>query len=140
MVLKPAELTPLTAIALAGLAERAGLPDGVLNLVLGDAAAIGGQGAGAGAGGGEGEGEEVRAGEGRGRNSQPLLQHASGLGRKSCPRTLNTPLVPTHPPTHPPTRPPTHPPAHPPTGHELVHSDTVRKIGFTGSTAVSGRG
>ncbi|PNW80188.1 hypothetical protein CHLRE_08g381702v5 [Chlamydomonas reinhardtii] len=61
VVLKPAELTPLTAIALAGLAERAGLPDGVLNLVLGDAAAI---------------------------------------------------------------------------GHELVHSDTVRKIGFTGSTAV----
>ncbi|KAG2452440.1 hypothetical protein HYH02_002683 [Chlamydomonas schloesseri] len=61
VVLKPAELTPLTAIALAELAERAGLPDGVLNLVMGDAPAI---------------------------------------------------------------------------GHELVHSDTVRKIGFTGSTAV----
>ncbi|GLC70797.1 hypothetical protein PLESTF_001034200 [Pleodorina starrii] len=61
VVLKPAELTPLTAIALAELAERAGLPDGCLNLVMGDAAAI---------------------------------------------------------------------------GHELVSSDTVRKLGFTGSTAV----
>ncbi|KAG2501752.1 hypothetical protein HYH03_000252 [Edaphochlamys debaryana] len=61
VVLKPAELTPLTACALAELAERAGLPDGVLNLVMGDAPAI---------------------------------------------------------------------------GHELVSSDTVRKIGFTGSTAV----
>ncbi|PNH03734.1 Succinate-semialdehyde dehydrogenase, mitochondrial [Tetrabaena socialis] len=61
VVLKPSELTPLTALALAELAERAGLPDGCLNLVMGDAPAI---------------------------------------------------------------------------GHELVSSDTVRKLGFTGSTAV----
>jgi succinate-semialdehyde dehydrogenase/glutarate-semialdehyde dehydrogenase len=41
VVLKPAESTPLTALALAELADRAGLPDGVLNVVSGDAAAIG---------------------------------------------------------------------------------------------------
>ncbi len=41
VVLKPAELTPLTALALTELAERAGLPDGVLNVVMGDAPAIG---------------------------------------------------------------------------------------------------
>ncbi len=38
MVLKPAEQTPLTALALARLAERAGLPKGVLNIVTADAA------------------------------------------------------------------------------------------------------
>jgi succinate-semialdehyde dehydrogenase / glutarate-semialdehyde dehydrogenase len=36
MVLKPAEQTPLTALALARLAEEAGLPAGVLNVVTGD--------------------------------------------------------------------------------------------------------
>lgn len=41
VVLKPAELTPMTALALAELATRAGVPDGVLNVVLGDAPAIG---------------------------------------------------------------------------------------------------
>jgi len=44
VVLKPAEQTPLTALALAMLAERAGVPAGVLNLVTGereDAAQIG---------------------------------------------------------------------------------------------------
>lgn len=41
MVLKPAEATPLTALALAELARRAGMPDGVLNIVVGDPAAIG---------------------------------------------------------------------------------------------------
>jgi len=41
VVLKPAEATPLTALALAELAQRAGLPDGVLNVVSGDAVAIG---------------------------------------------------------------------------------------------------
>ncbi len=41
-VLKPAEATPLSALALAELGERAGLPPGVLNVVVGqDAAAIG---------------------------------------------------------------------------------------------------
>lgn len=43
VVLKPAELTPLTALALAELADRAGVPDGAFNVVLGDAAAIGEQ-------------------------------------------------------------------------------------------------
>lgn len=42
VVLKPAEVTPLTALALAELADRAGLPDGVFNVVLGDAPSIGG--------------------------------------------------------------------------------------------------
>lgn len=41
VVLKPSELTPLTAIALAELADRAGIPAGVFNVVMGDAPAIG---------------------------------------------------------------------------------------------------
>ncbi|QOT80075.1 NAD-dependent succinate-semialdehyde dehydrogenase [Cupriavidus basilensis] len=46
MVLKPAEDTPLSALALALLAERAGLPAGLLSVVTGDAASsieIGGE-------------------------------------------------------------------------------------------------
>jgi len=43
MVVKPAEQTPLTALALAELAQRAGLPPGVFNVVTGDPAAIGGE-------------------------------------------------------------------------------------------------
>ncbi|ANL42770.1 succinate-semialdehyde dehydrogenase (NADP(+)) protein (plasmid) [Rhizobium phaseoli] len=42
VVLKPALQTPFSAIAIAVLAERAGLPSGLLNIVTGDAAAIGG--------------------------------------------------------------------------------------------------
>jgi succinate-semialdehyde dehydrogenase/glutarate-semialdehyde dehydrogenase len=41
MVIKPAEQTPFSALALAELAERAGFPKGVLNIVTGDAVAIG---------------------------------------------------------------------------------------------------
>jgi succinate-semialdehyde dehydrogenase/glutarate-semialdehyde dehydrogenase len=41
MVIKPSELTPLTALALVLLAERAGLPKGVLSIVTGQPAAIG---------------------------------------------------------------------------------------------------
>lgn len=41
VVLKPAEQTPLSALALASLAERAGLPQGVLNIITGDPVAIG---------------------------------------------------------------------------------------------------
>jgi succinate-semialdehyde dehydrogenase/glutarate-semialdehyde dehydrogenase len=37
MVLKPAEQTPLTALAVGVLAERAGLPEGVFQIVTGDA-------------------------------------------------------------------------------------------------------
>ena len=37
MVLKPAEQTPLSALAVAELADRAGLPTGVLSVVTGDA-------------------------------------------------------------------------------------------------------
>jgi succinate-semialdehyde dehydrogenase/glutarate-semialdehyde dehydrogenase len=41
VVLKPAPETPLTAFALAELADRAGIPAGVLNVISGDAHAIG---------------------------------------------------------------------------------------------------
>ena len=41
VVLKPAPQTPLSALALAVLAERAGVPPGVFNVVTGDAMAIG---------------------------------------------------------------------------------------------------
>jgi succinate-semialdehyde dehydrogenase/glutarate-semialdehyde dehydrogenase len=41
IILKPSELTPLSALALAELAERAGIPPGVFNIVTGDARAIG---------------------------------------------------------------------------------------------------
>jgi succinate-semialdehyde dehydrogenase/glutarate-semialdehyde dehydrogenase len=43
VVLKPAEQTPLSALALAELAERAGFPRGVFNVVTGDAPSIGGE-------------------------------------------------------------------------------------------------
>ena len=42
-VIKPASQTPLSALALAVLAERAGLPKGVCNVVTGSARAIGGE-------------------------------------------------------------------------------------------------
>ncbi|ATP45654.1 succinate-semialdehyde dehydrogenase / glutarate-semialdehyde dehydrogenase [Pseudomonas sp. URIL14HWK12:I8] len=42
-VIKPASQTPLSALALAVLAERAGLPAGVCNVVTGSARAIGGE-------------------------------------------------------------------------------------------------
>lgn len=42
IVIKPAEATPFSALALAVLAERAGIPKGVLNVVTGHPAAIGG--------------------------------------------------------------------------------------------------
>jgi len=41
VILKPAEATPLTALALAELGRRAGLPPGVLNMVVGEAKKIG---------------------------------------------------------------------------------------------------
>ena len=41
VVLKPANETPLSALVLAELGERAGLPKGVLNIITGDASAIG---------------------------------------------------------------------------------------------------
>src|SRR5437867_6931355 len=43
VVLKPASQTPLSALALAVLAERAGVPKGVLSVVTGSASAIGGE-------------------------------------------------------------------------------------------------
>lgn len=42
IIIKPAEQTPLSALALAVLAQRAGVPDGVLQVITGDARAIGG--------------------------------------------------------------------------------------------------
>lgn len=41
VVIKPAPDTPLTALALGELAKQAGIPDGVLNIITGDAEAIG---------------------------------------------------------------------------------------------------
>jgi len=38
VILKPAEFTPLTALCFAGIAEEAGLPPGVFNVVTGDGA------------------------------------------------------------------------------------------------------
>ena len=43
VVIKPAEATPYSALALAELACRAGFPPGVLNVITGDARAIGGE-------------------------------------------------------------------------------------------------
>lgn len=43
MVLKPAKQTPFSALALAELAERAGVPKGVFSVVTGDSGAIGGE-------------------------------------------------------------------------------------------------
>jgi succinate-semialdehyde dehydrogenase/glutarate-semialdehyde dehydrogenase len=43
MVLKPASQTPLSALALAELAARAGIPKGVFSVVTGNARAIGGE-------------------------------------------------------------------------------------------------
>ena len=43
VVIKPAEATPLSALALAVLAEQAGFPAGVLNVVTGNPAEIGGE-------------------------------------------------------------------------------------------------
>ncbi|WP_170560717.1 NAD-dependent succinate-semialdehyde dehydrogenase [Ruegeria atlantica] len=43
MVLKPASQTPFSAIALAILAERAGLPDGLFSVLTGSARGIGGE-------------------------------------------------------------------------------------------------
>ena len=43
VVLKPASQTPFSALALAELAERAGVPKGVLNVITGSATEIGGE-------------------------------------------------------------------------------------------------
>ncbi|PLK86445.1 succinate-semialdehyde dehydrogenase I [Klebsiella pneumoniae] len=43
MVLKPASQTPFSALALAELANRAGIPAGVFNVVTGSAGAVGGE-------------------------------------------------------------------------------------------------
>jgi succinate-semialdehyde dehydrogenase/glutarate-semialdehyde dehydrogenase len=43
MVLKPATQTPYSALALAELADRAGVPKGVFNVITGSATAIGGE-------------------------------------------------------------------------------------------------
>ena len=43
MVIKPSELTPYSALAMCVLAERAGIPEGVISVVTGDAKTIGGE-------------------------------------------------------------------------------------------------
>lgn len=41
MIVKPAEQTPFTALALAELAQQAGIPRGVLQVIVGDAQSVG---------------------------------------------------------------------------------------------------
>jgi aldehyde dehydrogenase (NAD+) len=41
VVLKPASLTPLTALRIAALAQKAGVPDGIFNVLAGDGAVVG---------------------------------------------------------------------------------------------------
>jgi succinate-semialdehyde dehydrogenase / glutarate-semialdehyde dehydrogenase len=43
MVIKPSELTPYSALAMCVLAERAGVPAGVVSVITGDSKAIGGE-------------------------------------------------------------------------------------------------
>jgi len=43
IVIKPAPQTPFSALAMAELAQRAGIPAGVVNVITGDAVAIGGE-------------------------------------------------------------------------------------------------
>jgi succinate-semialdehyde dehydrogenase/glutarate-semialdehyde dehydrogenase len=43
MVIKPASATPFSALAMAELAERAGVPKGVISVVTGSASAVGGE-------------------------------------------------------------------------------------------------
>src|SRR5678816_4829709 len=43
MVIKPSELTPFSALAMCVLAERAGVPAGVVSVVTGDSKPIGGE-------------------------------------------------------------------------------------------------
>src|SRR5262249_25895791 len=43
IIVKPAEATPLSALALAVLAERAGVPAGIVSIVTGDPKPIGGE-------------------------------------------------------------------------------------------------
>jgi succinate-semialdehyde dehydrogenase/glutarate-semialdehyde dehydrogenase len=43
MVIKPSELTPYSALAMCVLAERAGLPPGVMSVITGDSKPIGGE-------------------------------------------------------------------------------------------------
>ena len=43
VVIKPASQTPLSALALAELAERAGIPKGVINVITGKASEVGGE-------------------------------------------------------------------------------------------------
>jgi succinate-semialdehyde dehydrogenase / glutarate-semialdehyde dehydrogenase len=43
MVIKPSELTPYSALAMCALAERAGVPPGVVSVVTGDSKPIGGE-------------------------------------------------------------------------------------------------
>jgi succinate-semialdehyde dehydrogenase/glutarate-semialdehyde dehydrogenase len=43
VVVKPASFTPYSALALAELAERAGIPKGVFNVITGDARTVGGE-------------------------------------------------------------------------------------------------
>jgi succinate-semialdehyde dehydrogenase/glutarate-semialdehyde dehydrogenase len=65
VVVKPAGVTPFSALALAELAERAGFPKGVFNVVTGDTKAIGGE-----------------------MTSNPIVRHLSFTGSTEVGRTL----------------------------------------------------
>jgi succinate-semialdehyde dehydrogenase/glutarate-semialdehyde dehydrogenase len=72
VVIKPAEQTPLSALALAELAERAGLPKGVMNIVTGDPQPIGAE-----------------------LTSNPLVRHLSFTGSTEVGRLLMQQCAPT---------------------------------------------
>jgi succinate-semialdehyde dehydrogenase len=98
VVLKPAELTPLTAVALIELAERAGLPDGVVNLVMGDAPAIGSEmvaneQVGKRQGQGQGQGQaEAEAGAGAGTETERVCPWMHTLARARLLNPAQSPL------------------------------------------------
>src|SRR5690606_34717415 len=75
IIIKPAEQTPLSALALAELARRAGIPKGVLNVVTGD--------------------EQQSVEIGKALCSSPIVRHLSFTGSTEVGRILMQQCAPT---------------------------------------------